>query len=100
MNEASLCDFGTQVSSKSAMAPPAISNSQAVSKKVVRMDCQANVLNVKNVLQPTGVLANLMTVSLIISSGRDEIKAERIYHCLPADIKKNGEFKVKAADQE
>lgn len=43
----------------------------------------------KDVLQPTGVLANLITVSLMISSGRDEIKAERIYHCLPAKMKIN-----------
>ena len=40
----------------------------------------------KDALQPTGVFANLITVSLIISSGRDEIKDERIYHCLPANI--------------
>ena len=48
VNGASLCDFGTQVSSKSLMAPPAISNSQAVSKTIVRKDCQASVtLDVK-----------------------------------------------------
>jgi hypothetical protein len=42
--------------------------------------------NRNDVLQPTGVLANWMTVSLMISSGREEIKAERIYHCLPANM--------------
>ena len=36
------------------------------------------------VLQPTGVSANFMTVSLIISSGKEDIRAERMNHCRPA----------------
>jgi hypothetical protein len=38
----------------------------------------------KDSLHPTGVSANCITVSLMISSGRDEMSAERMNHCLPA----------------
>ena len=38
----------------------------------------------KSLLQPSGVSANFITVSLTTSSGREEIRAERMNHCLPA----------------
>lgn len=37
-----------------------------------------------DLLQPMGVSANCMTVSLMMSSGKEEISAERMNHCLPA----------------
>ena len=37
-----------------------------------------------DVLQPTGVSANSRTVWLMMSSGKEEINAERMNHCLPA----------------
>ena len=37
-----------------------------------------------NILHPTGESANFKTVSWMMSSGSESIKAERIYHWLPA----------------
>lgn len=72
------------MSSKSMIAPPASSNNHAklVLVEVSGEDSEAEYESTKDsyVLQPTGVSANFMTVSLIMSSGKEDIRAERMNH--------------------
>ena len=76
MKVASRCDFGMQLFSKSATAPPANSNSHAV--KILEHLCGRKKRS--DSLHPTGVFANCITVLFTTSSDNEDINAERMNH--------------------